>query len=361
MKLEGGFLKPMVENDDCIECNKCLSVCAFQHKEVAGKEDEIHTFAAYSNDEDVRRLCSSGGVGLEFAKQAIREGYYFCGVRYNVEQGRAEHYIARSQEELDQSIGSKYIQSYTLTAFSEFEKGKKYVVVGTPCQIDSLRHYIKNKKIEDNFILIDFFCHGVPSMLMWQKYMDEKKQQVGSSVKYVSWRSKKNGWQDSWAMEIHGEKNVFSLKSQGDLFYKFFLKNRCLGKPCYENCKYKMLSSAADIRIGDLWGTKYQYNKEGISAVVSFTKKGKKLIEAVDGKCTFIPENIEVTTESQMKVPAKKPASYSYVYKKLRTDKTLSEIDKVASRKEKLFDELPWALQYYPKRVVEIVLCKLGL
>jgi len=62
-----------------------------------------------------------------------------------------------------------------------------------------------------------------------------------------------------------------------------------------------------------------------------------------------------------MKVPAKKPASYSYVYKKLRTDKTLSEIDKVASRKEKLFDELPWALQYYPKRVVEIVLCKLGL
>ena len=54
---------------------------------------------------------------------------------------------------------------------------------------------------------------------------------------------------------IKGEKSYYNKKrSEGDLFYKFFLGNMCLGRACYKDCKFKYLNSAADIRIGDLWG-----------------------------------------------------------------------------------------------------------
>ena len=361
LTLKDGFYQPVVRNVDCIDCGQCLSVCAFYHEKNENNGSDIQFYAAYSNDEDVRNRCSSGGIGFELVKYAVRNDFSFCGVRYNVQQERAEHYITDQMEELYQGMGSKYIQSYTLTGFSQFEKGQKYCVVGTPCQIDSLRRYVRKNKIEDDFVLIDFFCHGVPSQLMWKKYLDLKKHEVGEPIKYVSWRNKQNGWQDSYVMEVRGKKNSFSLKSEGDLFYKFFLKNRCLAKACYDNCKYKMVSSAADIRIGDLWDTKYQDVRKGVSAVVVFTDKGKKLLNAISNDCTLIPESMEVVTGAQMKTGAKKPSSYKYVHKKLQTELSLAEIDKMASWMEKIGDDIPWAIKYYPHRIREIIQCKLGL
>ena len=55
-------------------------------------------------------------------------------------------------------------------------KKEKYLVTGTPCQIDSFRKYIKKFRVEDNFVLMDFFCHGVPSKLVWDKYITEKEK-----------------------------------------------------------------------------------------------------------------------------------------------------------------------------------------
>lgn len=361
MSLKDGFLHPVVRQEECIECGQCLSVCAYNHQQPVTNKEEKLFFAAYSNEQIVRRLSSSGGVGYELARYAIGQGFIFCGVRYNAELGRAEHYFAKTVDQLSESIGSKYIQSYSLAAFSEFAKGQKYMVVGTPCQIDSLRRYLKKQKMEDDFVLVDFFCHGVPSMLMWQKYISEQQKLVGAHIRHVSWRSKQNGWHDSWAMEVEGHTKSFSLKSKGDLFYRFFLRNRCLGKACYNHCKYKMLSSAADIRIGDLWGTKYQNDQEGISGVVALTSKGIEHLNAIGNVCTFIPETLEVITESQMKTGAKKPSSYHYVYKQLHTDASLMTIDKNASLIEKVGDELPWAMKYYPRRALEIIRCKLGL
>lgn len=109
------------------------------------------------------KKCSSGGVGFEISKILLEQGYKICGVRYNPTLNRAEHYISVSKEELVQSAGSKYIQSYTVDGFRSIDRKEKYLVVGTPCQIDSFRRYIRKNHIEENFILMDFFCHGVPS------------------------------------------------------------------------------------------------------------------------------------------------------------------------------------------------------
>lgn len=315
-----GFYEPcIVSVDDCVSCGLCIEVCAFMHKDLSLNKSEICSYAAWSNDRQVQRKCSSGGIGFEIGKQLIEQGYKACGVRYNPERQRAEHYIATTVEEFVPSIGSKYIQSYTVDGFKAINRKEKYLVTGTPCQIDSFRRYIKNKRIEDNFVLLDFFCHSVPSIWAWNKYLQMVEKQTGKVV-YASWRNKFTGWHDSWAMAIDGEmkgekvdwhdsynmlikgrKSFYNSRlSQGDLFYKLFLGDYCCNPACQKNCKYKYDSSAADIRIGDLWGDTYKNNEDGVSALVTFTPKGEKVIKELRD-CTLIEHPFEVVAEGQMK------------------------------------------------------------
>ena len=111
---KNGFYEPYIEDkNSCIECCICLDVCSFYQKELAIKNKPIKSWAAWSNDQRVRRKCSSGGVGFEIGKQLIEQGHKAVGCRYDIEKQRAEHFIATTVEEFVQSIGSKYIQSYT--------------------------------------------------------------------------------------------------------------------------------------------------------------------------------------------------------------------------------------------------------
>lgn len=297
-----GFYAPQITDmERCTDCGLCTKVCAYQHDDVLVSHCELQGFAAWSTDADIRHRCSSGGVGYEIGRSLMRQGYKLCGVRYNAEKNRAEHYIATTEEEWKESIGSKYLQSYTVEALSQLDRKEKYLVTGTPCQIDSLRRYLRLFNAEDNFVLLDFFCHGVPSKLIWSKYIREVEQQIGKTI-HVAWRDKTHGWHDSWAMTLYGNaegKNYTSRVSQGDSFYLLFLGNQCLGKACYRNCKYKHLASAADIRIGDLWGTTYKDDEKGVSALIALTERGQQVIASTE-TIECIPHEMEVVTEGQM-------------------------------------------------------------
>lgn len=204
---EEGFYEPYITDDSkCTDCGLCREVCSYCHDELASQPEFVDGYGSWSNEPAVRRKSSSGGTGYEVGRYLIAKGVSVVGVRYNVEKNIAEHYIANTKEELIQSMGSKYIPSYTLDAFKQINRKKKYLVTGTPCQIDSFRRYIKKIRCEDNFILLDFFCHGVPSMLMWNKYSEWAETKVGK-LTYVAWRNKFTGWHDSWAMAIDGAKH----------------------------------------------------------------------------------------------------------------------------------------------------------
>lgn len=319
-----GFYEPYIDNiEKCTECGICLDVCAFAHDELAlSKENvDLKSWAAWSNDENIRRKCSSGGIGFEIGKQLIEQGYQAVGCRYDIQKQRAEHYIATSVEDFVQSIGSKYIQSYTEDAFKQIKrKGQKYIIIGTPCQIDSFRRMICKFHCEDNFVLMDFFCHCVPSMWLWKSYIKMLEPKIGE-VTYASWRNKfEYGWHDSWLMGIDGEETskpvnwhdsynllirekktfVQSRWSQGDIFYRLFLGDVCHGPQCEFNCKYKQACSSADIRIGDLWGDKYKKDEKGVNALISFTAKGRNTIESLTN-VTLIEHPFDVVNEGQMK------------------------------------------------------------
>lgn len=307
-----GFYEPrVIDPDRCVGCGLCLDVCSFLQEEPSLRRTEIHSYAAWSKDTVIRRKCSSGGVGFELGRTLIEEDYKVCGVRYDAERARAEHYIATTVKELIPSIGSKYIQSYTVDGFKAINRKEKYLVTGTPCQIDSFRRYIRKFNVEDNFVLMDFFCHGVPSMHLWQKYLQEVEKLTGN-VTYISWRNKLTAWHDSYDLLIRGEKSFYNSRlSQGDRFYRFFLSDACLGKACYERCKYKYDRSAADIRIGDLWGNTYKSNEDGVSAAVAFTEKGNKILCSCG--CELIEHPFNVVAEGQMKECPRRPRLRSWI------------------------------------------------
>lgn len=335
-----GFYEPyLTDKLKCTDCGLCLNVCSYANDGLSLKSDVIKSYAAWSNDNKVRHRCSSGGIGFEIGRTLINQGYKVCGVRYNIDKKRAEHYIATTVEGLIQSIGSKYIQSYTVEGFKAINRKEKYLVTGTPCQIDSFRRYIQKFHCEDNFVLLDFYCHGVPSMLMWQKYVAWAEKQVGK-LAYVSWRNKFTDWCDSWMTSIdsgntigrvnwhdsynlllRGEKTfMFSNLSKGDMFYRLFLGDSCLGKACYEHCKFKYASSSADIRIGDLWGNTYKENEDGVSVVIAFTEKGNKVLTLCN--CTFIEHPFKVVAEGQMKTSPNQPSYSKDIWKILRNKRT---------------------------------------
>ena len=339
-----GFYEPVItDHDKCIECGLCLKVCAFNHKDIALKTSDIDSYAGWSNNAVIRQRGSSGGVGFEIGKHLIENGYTACGGEYNVGNERAEHFLADNIEAFARSIGSKYIPSFTQTAFEQIGRKGKYLITGTPCQIDSFRRYIRHLKKEDNFILLDFFCHGVPSMLLWRNYLHEIESAIGKA-NFVSWRNKTGGWHDSWNInidsvssenvdcdnfyDINTPEKIHSYQSRwkgGDLFYKFFLGNYCLNKCCYKSCKYKRFASSADIRIGDLWGKTFAGDNLGTSGIVAFTDAGRKLLGELD-RCTLQPVSNVTVAEGQMAKSPSFPLIYNRVIKQLTHGMTLRRI-----------------------------------
>ncbi len=340
-----GFYEPYIQEiDKCTNCGQCVAVCSYIDDEPAIEPQKVISYATWSENQSVRKESSSGGLGYEIGRFLLSKGYQVCGVKYNTKLNRAEHFMTTELEDWKWSQGSKYIKSYTLEGFKYITRKGKFFVTGTPCQIDSLRRYIKKNKIEDNFILLDFFCHGVPSFLLWDKYVQDNREKVGA-ISHAGWRNKKIGWHNSYMISLIGDKSTHeSLFTNGDIFYRFFLGNYCLNKPCYQKCKFKYLSSSADLRIGDMWGKKYANNDDGVTSLIAFTNKGCSILEEIDG-CHLQKESVKDSTEGQYKKPLKEPFIRKMVINALKGTKPLQLIHSFYCK--------PYMLLMIPKRVLK--------
>jgi coenzyme F420-reducing hydrogenase beta subunit len=330
-----GFLMPkVIDEDKCIDCSLCDKACSYEDTALAISRDVVAAYSYQANDEEAIRTSTSGGFANDFARMMLAKGYKICGCRYNYNTNVAEHTVIDNINDLEQLKGSKYIQSDSQKAFSEILDAKnrddKYVVFGSPCQIDSLRRAISMRKQEDRFVLVDFFCHGVPTYNLWKAYLRYNAERNGiEKVEKLSFRDKMNGWHNFTFMLQNGDKKLYSALSQKDLFHSFFLNNICLGVACYERCKFKATNSSADIRMGDLWGSKYIGNETGVSGLLVFLQKANGLVKQMQNIGNLRSEAIDDVTESQFKNRLQMPAIRGRVINDLRGDIPL---DKLYSR-----------------------------
>ena len=320
-----GFWVPEIDPNLCVGCNVCDKVCAYLSHECTfpiHREEQVGAYAVVNKNEKIRQISTSGGAGYAIATYLRQQGYTLVGVKYDESRGIACHFATDSLEEFRETMNSKYLPSYTVDGFSTLLDGKKYAVFGTPCQIDSLRRWMRLRRNEEKIVFIDLFCHGVPSYLHWQAYLKHHLQGGEQLIKPV-FRDKRNGWH-IYTMNLQTNKRILVKPIYAnDYFQNIFLGNYSLNRVCY-TCKYRGNKSAADIRMGDLWGGKYAKNETGITGVLAFTPMGEEIISGISGKlCDVAVEKEEVVQAGQLHHDLVMPRSRAFLLDGFRQGKSL--------------------------------------
>lgn len=291
-----GFLYPNVDKSTCIECGLCEKVCPVLNQDQERKP--LQVYAAKHTDDEIRMKSSSGGIFTLLAEHIIDKGGVVFGARFN-ENWEVVHDYTETKEGLAPFRGSKYVQSNIGNSYKQVEKflkaGREVMFTGTPCQVAGLKKYLR--KDYENLLTVDFVCHGVPSPMVWRKYLEEEIYSYNNVViTGINFREKSISWKNfSFIVEFTktedaGEqKKVFSSVFYDNSYMNAFLSNLGLRPSCYA-CLAKSGKSGADITIGDFWGIdlidSYLSDDIGVSLVVVNNLAALSIIET----CNFTEE-----------------------------------------------------------------------
>ena len=105
-----GFLYPQVDTESCIDCGVCEKVCPVIYPYPNKKIDNIGCFAAYSNNEEIRKESSSGGIFSEMAQTVLDNNGVVFGAAFD-DDWSVNHTYIETPDEMKRLRGSKYVQS----------------------------------------------------------------------------------------------------------------------------------------------------------------------------------------------------------------------------------------------------------
>lgn len=292
-----GYYRPIVDENTCIDCGLCTKVCYKFDNEIGdfGQDRLAKTslYGAFAKDNGVVYNTTSGGIADLLARELIFQGYKCVGVVYDSAKDKPVDYIASNVDETFGFRGSKYVQSYTLDAFKKVVKtcrNEKYAIFGTPCHIYAIDKYLRQCNVRDNHILIDLFCHGCPSMNVWNKYVKEVKRRINQpKIDNANFRSKIRGWGSFYVVVVVDGKPVYYSDNRHNEFFELFFSDQILNDAC-NDCRLRSTLDYTDIRLGDFWGKRYVLNNKGVSAVSLVTENAKSLFGKIADKVYYTEE-----------------------------------------------------------------------
>ena len=205
---EEGFWYPEVDKIQCAECSLCETICPIINKNIQSKRlikaqmsskeqpyEKQQAYACYSDNEEIRQNSSSGGIFTVIAESVINIGGVVFGAGFD-DVFNVVHSYVENEEGLAKFRGSKYVQSEIGKTYKQAEvflkQGRQVLFSGSPCQISGLKSYLRREY--ENLLSIDIICHGVPSPMVWQRYITFRENQENSIIQKVFFRSKRNGW-----------------------------------------------------------------------------------------------------------------------------------------------------------------------
>lgn len=312
-----GFLYPQIDIEKCIDCGLCERVCPVINQGEPRKP--LVAYAAKNQDESVRLSSSSGGVFTALAEQVIAQGGVVFGARFD-ESWNVVHDYVETIEGLSAFRGAKYVQSRIGQSFLRAEtflkQGRMVLFSGLPCQITGLKKFLR--KDYDNLITVDLFCHGVPSPMVWERFLEEEIATPHTQLKSISFRDKVSGWKNYsffYSQEDANGVQLHRMPFAKNLFMRGFLADLYLRPSCY-HCPAKQFKSGSDLTIGDYWGVKLAHpeldDDKGVSAVLVNTDRGVKILQTVQHISLYAStfENVVKCNPALMKSaqePAKRP------------------------------------------------------
>lgn len=317
---EYGYIYPHIIEEKCSKCNACNSVCINLRKNKFNVPSKC--LAARVKDVDKLKKSTSGGIATILSEQILKLNGVVYGAAYT-KKCSVNHVRVDKIEELQRLQGSKYVHSYINDTYKNIKKdllnNKKVLFIGTPCQVDGLKSYLR--KEYEGLYLVDIICHGVPS----QKFLKEEVKRLINTldIDRVNFRDKSF---NEFTFSLNKEKNILFYQewAQSPFFYTF-MKAITYRENCY-SCPYAKKERLSDIMIGDFWGIGkdskfYAERKKGISVVFINSDKGNKLFDLVEEYIEIEDRKIEeaVNGNDQLREPSKKipkAIKFKILYKK---------------------------------------------
>lgn len=278
---EEGFLYPVVDKELCINCGKCLSICPANKTEKIAKEKEQHkAYMVINKNYEEYKLSASGGFATVLSRYVIQE---YNGIVYGAtldENHNVKHIEVDNINQLSLLQGSKYVQSNLDEVYKSIKnnlKERKVLFIGTPCQVDAIKRYVKD---DANLITCDLVCHGVASPGYFIKYLKFLEEKYGKKIKNFRFRNKCNYDKCGFVEKIiFSSKKTKKIIAEEDSFYADFIKEKNYRYSCY-NCQYKNLNRQGDFTLGDVasWEEYYDFFPEKATSLVIVNKTKAEIL-----------------------------------------------------------------------------------
>lgn len=301
---EEGFRYPAVDTEKCIRCGACERSCPILNpiKEMPVSQN---AFLVQHRDENIRLDSSSGGAFTAIASYVLSKGGVVFGAAYD-EYFQVRHCYVENTAKLWKFRNSKYVQSDVGDCFREVRDflrvGRWVCFSGTPCQIEGLNHFLG--KQYEKLVLVDVVCHGIPSPLIWNRYLEYQrvKDQRPDNIRF---RDKFYGYKYSTMSLIKDGKNVYHAGSQLDPMLRAFFTDICDRPSCYA-CPFKKRYRVSDMTIWDCFSV-YAFDKamdddKGTTRVLCHTDKAAMIMHELENvaKCKEIDSDKLVSGVKEM-------------------------------------------------------------
>lgn len=293
------FTEAVIDYTKCVECGLCYSVCP-NHTRVEQRQP-ITWHQGWRLQEDERQKSSSGGAAAAVSEAFIRSGGVVCSC-VQTDDGFGFS-LAETLQDLDAFRGSRYVKSSLKGVYRKIRKciqdGRRVLFIGLPCQVAALKNYV-GEQLQEHLTTVDLICHGTPSVKLLKRYLEEK----GHDLQWLP------------RLEFR-KKNHFALRTNSNLLekgvqdnYTFaFLRALTYTENCY-SCPYAAQQRAADITLGDSWGsTLTEEIEKGISLILCQTEKGRKLLNEAGLELMEVDVAKATASNQQLRHPAMMPAA----------------------------------------------------
>ena len=304
-----GQLHPVINTARCISCGKCDRICPALAEPVSCcKLSDAESMALVNRDAETVAQSSSGGFFLPLALSVLSRGGVVCGCIFGPATTMPRHVVTDDLNTVRQMMGSKYVQSDPSGVYDALEQalkdGRPVLFTGVPCQTAAIRRVLGDP---ENLLTMAVVCHGSIARPIWEGYLAQERRQHGEIVS-AAMRDKSRGWLD-YGLRFtfaDGSEHVTYRKSDGYLLSAFtkgmLLRRRCLSSP------QKGDRIAADLLAGDGWQMDRRFpafrDRNGISAVLLLSPKGKAAFEQIRDRFDLEPVDASVLIDANPRIVA---------------------------------------------------------
>ena len=306
----------VIEQEKCINCGQCHNVCQENRQPAFRYPQTWHQ--GWASDEAIRASSASGGFAAAIQRSFIQHGGVVCSCTFD--KGEIVFKAVDCVDGVNMFRGSKYVKSNPVGIYKIVQKyindGREVLFVGLPCQVSSIKNYLKDS---ERLFSVDLICHGTPSPRVLDNYLHEKRIEL-KNINALSFRTG-----NSFYITADGKR--LTIPELRDYYSMCFYRGLIYTENCYE-CKYARLERISDLTIGDAWGSDLPQSEKtkGISLVLCQTQKGKKLLDDSDVILTDISLEKASEANTQLRHPSIKSQEADYILKKLSAGSRLTHL-----------------------------------